>query len=63
MAVGMKYRAECPKCGKEVTVRKNGRFWHHRSDKPEYPGSPFKRICEGAGQLDTDADDSSHRFP
>lgn len=57
------YRAECPACGKEITVRKNGRFWQHNNGKPQYPGSIWKQMCKMSGRVDTDADDSGHRFP
>lgn len=57
------YRAECPACGKEITVRKNGRFWQHNNGKPQYPGAIWKQMCEMSGRVDTDADDSGHRFP
>lgn len=43
--------AVCAECGKTITVRKDGSLRHHRSDKPEWPGSPFKRVCDGAGRF------------
>lgn len=48
--MGVKYKAECPVCGKKVTVRESGQFWHHLGTEPEYPGSPFKKVCAGAGR-------------
>jgi len=42
-------RPVCPGCGKYITIRQNGTYFHHRSRKAEYPGSPFKAVCEYSG--------------
>lgn len=46
-------RAECPACGKQITIRKNGRFWQHNNGKPQYPGSIWMQTCDMSGRIDT----------
>jgi ribosomal protein L37AE/L43A len=46
-------KVECPACGKEITLRKNGRFWQHNNGKPQYPGSIWMENCEMSGRIDT----------
>lgn len=55
-------RVECPACGKEIALRKNGRFWQHNNGEPQYPGSIWMQTCKMSGQIDTDSDDSDWRY-
>ena len=40
----------CDACRKYITVTKAGVFRHHRGHEKEYPGSPWRKVCEGAGK-------------
>jgi hypothetical protein len=42
--------ANCPACGRKVSLKKDGAFRHHTNGHPEWPGSPWKRVCEMSGR-------------
>ncbi len=44
-------RAECPVCGNDISLLKNGTLRHHVNKKQPYNGMPFGQRCTGAGRL------------